>query len=90
MEVRFVDRKRAQTPDGGWGYVVVLASSIIMVSFFDYICFNSLSVVFQMATSGPTAGFGIIFADVLKDPTSGITLITSTYNTISFFMGESF
>lgn len=40
-----------------------------------------------MATSGPTAGFGIIFADVLKDPTSGITLITSTYNTISFFMG---
>lgn len=31
MEVRFVDRKRAQTPDGGWGYVVVLASSIIMV-----------------------------------------------------------
>ncbi|XP_050297617.1 monocarboxylate transporter 1-like isoform X2 [Anthonomus grandis grandis] len=61
-------------PDGGWGHVIVISATII-----------------QIATIVPLGVFGTIFNNFFietgEDATSGITLVSSVYNTISFFMG---
>ncbi|XP_060527411.1 monocarboxylate transporter 9-like isoform X2 [Cylas formicarius] len=57
-------------PDGGWGYIVAIATTI--------------------STCAPVAAFGLIygkFLDSVGDETTGTTLATGFFNTVSSFMG---